>query len=236
MGGEDCWGINIDITRELASKKVFLGQACFEAGNNVFLNYNIIWKNLLKKISEVVKEKTRLEELKNHPIIKAYRKFFWSHKMDPTKIRPAGEALARRLLKKGFFKSINPIVDAGNLASAATFVSIGLYDAEKIPVKKLSLTYSIGGEVFNPIGGHSIVLEKSLPILKSGGLIMHIYPHRDCRETMVTSKTRRILALAAGVEDVSVNTVLESLEKTIEFLGEMNKKVTVIKQPIINKQ
>ena len=38
-----------------------------------------------------VKDKYKLETLKDEPIIKAYRKFFWRIGIDPTKVRPSSE-------------------------------------------------------------------------------------------------------------------------------------------------
>ena len=40
-----------------------------------------------------------LDELKDNQVFRAYRDFFWKVKVDPTKIRPASEALLRRILR-----------------------------------------------------------------------------------------------------------------------------------------
>jgi DNA/RNA-binding domain of Phe-tRNA-synthetase-like protein len=54
-----------------------------------------------------------LPSLKDHPIIRAYRDFYWRLGIDPTKQRPSSEGLARRLLAQGRLPRINSVVDAG---------------------------------------------------------------------------------------------------------------------------
>ncbi|MEM4849132.1 MAG: phenylalanine--tRNA ligase beta subunit-related protein, partial [Ignisphaera sp.] len=103
------------------------------------------------KLLEYIKNNFALDNLKEHKVIRAYRDFFWRLGVDPTKIRPANEALVRRALK-GSFPRINPIVDAGNIASAFTMIPIGMYDLDKALVP-LTIKSSVGGEVFRPIGG-----------------------------------------------------------------------------------
>src|SRR3989442_15085108 len=56
------------------------------------------------------------EALKDVPELRAYRDFFWRVGIDPTKIRPAAEALIRRILGGKPLPTINTLVDAYNLA------------------------------------------------------------------------------------------------------------------------
>src|SRR3989475_13100582 len=58
-----------------------------------------------------------LETLKDEPRLRAYRDFFWRVGVDPTKGRPAAEALLRRVVQGKPFPPINALVDACNLAS-----------------------------------------------------------------------------------------------------------------------
>jgi DNA/RNA-binding domain of Phe-tRNA-synthetase-like protein len=53
-----------------------------------------------------------LEEVKNQPIFRAYRDFFWKVGIDPTKTRPAGEALTRRILGGRDLPRVNTVVDS----------------------------------------------------------------------------------------------------------------------------
>ena len=50
-----------------------------------------------RQIFEEAARRWNLEELRENPIFRAYRDFFWKVKVDPTKTRPASEALLRRI-------------------------------------------------------------------------------------------------------------------------------------------
>ncbi|MCC6055585.1 MAG: hypothetical protein LM583_02800 [Desulfurococcaceae archaeon] len=161
-----------------------------------------------------------LDKLKEDPVARAYRDFFWRIGIDPTKTRPSSEALVRRALRDSFPR-ISPVVDAGNIASAYTMVPIGMYDMDctKPPLR---ITISRGGEVFKPIGGGEVKLEKGIPILvDSRGTVMHIYPHRDSIETMIREPTSRILIVAAGVPKVSRDLVKKAAELTAQLLEKL---------------
>jgi len=176
------------------------------------------------KLREVLGEVSRrysLEGLKNHPVARAYRDFYWRVGVDPTKTRPSGEALVRRALR-GRFPRVNPIVDAGNMASALTLVPIGLYDLEKAS-PPFRLTLSRGGEEFHPLGGKPRRLEPGLPILvDSRGTVMHLYPHRDSVHTALSESTRVVLAVAAGVPGVPGKLLVEALRLLEEFLSPLS--------------
>jgi len=86
------------------------------------------WEELFKE----VKEKYSLESLKNVPVFRAYRDFFWRAGIDPTKIRPASEALIRRILAGKSIPSINNVVDAYNLASIKTEVALAAFDEDEL--------------------------------------------------------------------------------------------------------
>jgi len=173
----------------------------------------------LTELFSYVKNSYTLENLKKHKIVRAYRDFFWKLGIDPTKTRPASEALVRRALRNQFPR-INHVVDAGNIASAFTLVPVGLYDLDRAR-PPLTIKKSLGGEAFRPIGGKEEVLEKGLPILvDSRGVVMHIYPHRDSVETCVTEQTRKIAIIAAGVPGVEKSLLI----KTVDMITQLLKK------------
>ena len=112
-------------------------------------------------------------------------------------------------------------MDAGNVASAKTMVPIGLYDLEKLR-PPLQLTLSRGGEEFKPIGGGVERLPGGLPVLlDSRGLVVHLYPHRDSRESMITDSTRAILVIGAGVPGVPRELVVSAVEEVVRLVASM---------------
>lgn len=196
----------------------------------IHIAYTISWSDSTRTITSYpyeddvsrllsyVRSTYTLEDLKDNKVIRAYRDFFWRLGIDPTKTRPASEALVRRALK-GQFPRIHLVVDAGNIASTYTLIPIGMYDIDKV-APPLTIRYSYGGEIFRPIGGRKEeVLPKGIPILvDSSGTVMHIYPHRDSIETCVTDKTLRIITIAAGVPGAEKNLVVKAVSIVIELL------------------
>jgi len=229
---ESCSVEGFCVDSRLAASGVFVALTCFEvegAGEGKSFG------ELAKAVGEELSKKyAELEALKEDSVVKAYRSFYWKLGIDPTKTRPAGEALARRLLAGKSLPAINPLVDAGNLASAKTLVPIGIYDADKLAGKKLALTLSSGGEEFKPIGGEPKLLEPGIPVLKaSDGLVVHVYPHRDSVETAVGEATKKALVVCAGVPGVPKERVLEACELVVRFSEELGLRLSVLLRPSI---
>lgn len=198
--------------RELGIKAVY----SFTWGCRVSDIDSMVLNNIVKNICNRVKNEVNLDNLRNNLIIRAYRDFYWRLGIDPTKTRPAGEAIVRRILRNSF-PHINPVVDAGNLASAETLVSIGLYDVSKISFP-CRITMSRGGELFKPIGGELKKLEPGLPILiDSSDRVIHIYPHRDSIETRITSETNSVWIVAALVPGIPIEAGIKAVLKVLEY-------------------
>ncbi len=174
-------------------------------------------KEYAKQVISKIREQYSIERLKEHPIIRAYRDFYWRIGIDPTKTRPSSEALLRRILRSSSMPLINNVVDAGNFASVETLVPIGIYDLDKIK-GSLVLRLSKRGEIFEPIGGSTEVLEEGIPVLADDEKILHLYPHRDSKYTMVRNDTKRVLVVACGVPRVPGELVKQAAEKAIEYI------------------
>ncbi len=160
------------------------------------------------------------EGLSKDPVVQAYRKFYWRIGIDPTKTRPAGEALARRLLRGKPLPRINNVVDAGNVVSARLLVPIGIYDIDRFEPPAV-IRLSRGGEVFRPIGGREERLEPGKPIMVDArGVVMHLYPHRDSIDTCVVDTTRRVMVVAAGVPGVPGELVEKAARDTMRLIAE----------------
>ena len=126
-----------------------------------------------------IERRFTLSELKTVPVFRAYRDFFWRMKIDPTKIRPAAEALIRRVLGGRSIPCINTAVDAYNLASMTTCIALAAFDVKRIKGDIIMRFTSIG-EPFLGVG-----MDKPLT-LTGGELVMEdeerllaIYPYRD---------------------------------------------------------
>ncbi len=199
----------------------------------VFVAYDVVLgvdntrytAELEEEISRAVAETRQtlsIDTLKDHPIIRAYRDFYWRVLgIDPTKQRPAQEALLRRILRGEPLPRISPVVDAGNAASVKHLVPIGLYDLAKIRGDALRIRMSRKGEVFRPIGGTPYELDNQI-VLASNGQILHVYPYRDSVETKIDPSTRDVLVVIAGVPGVEEERLVKTayyLRKLLSLLG-----------------
>lgn len=171
-----------------------------------------------ERLVEEVRSMYTLESLREHPVVRAYRDFMWRLGIDPTKTRPSSEALVRRLLRRGRFPHINNVVDSGNFASVETLVPIGLYDMDRL-APPLTLRYARRGERFNPIGGEQEELGGGEVVLADAdGRVLHIYPHRDSRETMIRGDTRRVLVVSAGVPGITRSLLMEAARLAASYI------------------
>jgi DNA/RNA-binding domain of Phe-tRNA-synthetase-like protein len=84
------------------------------------------------EVYAIAQKQWDLDRLKENPTFRAYRDFFWKLGIDPTKIRPASEALIRRILRGNSLPKINTFVDAYNLASISTAIPFGAFDLDKM--------------------------------------------------------------------------------------------------------
>ncbi|MCY0867715.1 MAG: phenylalanine--tRNA ligase beta subunit-related protein [Desulfurococcus sp.] len=175
-----------------------------------------------------LKRALSLNTLREDPRVRAYRDFYWRIGVDPTKTRPSSEALVRRILR-GEFPRVNPVVDAGNIASARSMVPIGMYDLEAVSLP-LALRLTRGYESFKPIGGGEERLPQGIPVvIDAKGRVIHVYPHRDSAETSIKASTSKALIIAAGVPGIRSETLIEALEILAGLLALLNWKTCTVR-------
>ncbi|MEM3421517.1 MAG: phenylalanine--tRNA ligase beta subunit-related protein [Candidatus Hadarchaeum sp.] len=171
-----------------------------------------------EKIAEEIKRKYRLETVKDEPVFRAYRDFFWRAGIDPTKTRPAAEALIRRILAGKPLPTINTLVDSYNLASMQTGVALGAFDAGKLR-GDLTLRLANKGEKFLGIGMDlPIVLNGVELVVSDEEKLIAIYPHRDSEETKVTLETRDLCLLICGAPGMEEQKLVEAAETAVEYI------------------
>lgn len=163
------------------------------------------------------------ENVKDIPIFRAYRDFYWKVGIDPTKTRPAGEALTRRIVGGKDLPTINTLVDAYNIASAESHVAIAAFDLEKISTGSLWMRRARSGESFLGIGmGKSIVLNGIEVVIEdqSNSDIIAVYPYRDSEATKVTEMTRHALMMMCGVPGITKEDLQRAKELTKRYVEE----------------
>jgi DNA/RNA-binding domain of Phe-tRNA-synthetase-like protein len=169
-------------------------------------------------IVEQVKEGYDLKSLKDVPIFRAYRDFFWSVGIDPTKNRPAAEALIRRILRGKPLPKINTLVDAYNLASIKTCVALAAFDSDKLR-GNLVMRFAREGEKFLGIGMEKPAeLRGSEVVIADEEKLIAIYPHRDSDQTKVTKDTENVLLLVCGVPGIEAGVLSNARQVAIDYI------------------
>jgi DNA/RNA-binding domain of Phe-tRNA-synthetase-like protein len=127
------------------------------------------------------------------PGLKPARRLFKSIGVDPTRMRPASEALLRRVLKGGGIPSINSAVDATNLISLQHLTPVGLYNRDRIDGAVL-LRLGRAGEDYQRIGKGVLHLERRIGLFDGRGGFGN--PTGDSRRTSVDAHTKNLLFVA----------------------------------------
>jgi len=167
-----------------------------------------------------VREQYTLERIKDEPLFRAYRDFFWRVGVDPTRTRPASEALVRRILAGKMLPAINPAVDAYNLASIRTGIPIAAFDADTL-AGELAMRFAEEGEAFLGIGMTApVLLHKNQVILTDDDAIVAVYPYRDSDATKITLATETVHIVACGVPKVEREKVHSAYELAVAYLQE----------------
>ena len=159
-----------------------------------------------------------IETLKDEPRLRAYRDFFWRVGVDPTKVRPAAEALLRRVIQGKPFPRINALVDAYNLASAETRIALAAFDRARLH-GDLRMRRSRPGESFLGIGMNAPVTLTGVEIVcEDANRLVAIYPYRDADASRVNSETRDVRFLVCGVPGISTGALRDAASVVANFV------------------
>jgi len=175
-------------------------------------------EELIKETLEDIRKTFDLTKLGEQRIVRAYRDFYWHElKIDPTKQRPAAEALLRRILRGKPMPRIHPLVDLCNVFQLKTLLCIGIYDLDKVK-GNLVLRRSKVGEIFYPIGSLPRALKGREIVFSDSEKILHVFPHRDSKLTAISENTSKALIVLCGVPGVSAAYLKKSLKNIKEVL------------------
>jgi DNA/RNA-binding domain of Phe-tRNA-synthetase-like protein len=187
--------------------------------NNVHVeNENEQIKRLKKAVYEEVRAKYNIETLKDNPTVRAYRDFYWRLGIDPTKTRPSGEALLRRVLHGDELPRTSTVVDAYNLASTKTIIPISGFDKDCLN-PPFHVRFAKNGETFTGIGiGKPMALTDKMLVLADEKQVLCIYPYRDSDYTKITERTRNVLIVGYGAQETIEQQLTEAVETTLAYI------------------
>ena len=174
----------------------FVG-ACVEANVvNTFYS-EPLWQEI-EALCGKLRQTLTTESLKEITSIAATRRVYKACGKDPSRYRPASEALIRRALQGKELYQRDTLVDLVNLASIAYGYSIGGFDADMFVGDTLTLGIGREGEPYEGIGRGMINIH-GLPVYRDaeGGVGT---PTSDHERTKMTINTRHLVVLINGYD------------------------------------
>ncbi len=193
----------------------FVG-ACVEAKVENSPYCKELWDEI-NALGEKYRQTLSTETLKQMSGIEATRRVYRACGKDPSRYRPASEALIRRMLQGKTLYQIDTLVDLVNLASIAYGYSIGGFDADKFKGDTLTLGVGKAGEPYEGIGRGMINIE-GLPVYRDaeGGVGT---PTSDNERTKISLGTNHTVVLINGYDGNE-----EQVRKNAEFIQSLLKK------------
>jgi DNA/RNA-binding domain of Phe-tRNA-synthetase-like protein len=178
---------------------------------------------ILKKAAcEEVRAKYNVETLKDNPTVRAYRDMYWRMSIDPTKTRPSGEALLRRVLHGNDLPNISTAVDEYNLASMKTIVPISGFDLDRL-TPPFQIRFARDDEIFAGIGMvKPLSLTTNTLVLADERQIVCIYPYRDADNTRITTASHNAMIVGYGAPEIPLLQLREAVEMALSFIKEVS--------------
>ena len=208
--------MKIIVSQEIESVCPHFVGACVEANVENSPYCQELWDEI-NAWGDKYKQTLTTESLKEMSGIAATRKVYRACGKDPSRYRPASEALIRRMLQGKSLYQIDTLVDLVNLASIAYGYSIGGFDADKFVGDTLTLGVGKAGEPYEGIGRGMINID-GLPVYRDekGGVGT---PTSDNERTKMTIGTTHLAVLINGYDGNE-----EQVKANAEFIQELIRK------------
>lgn len=208
--------MQVIVTKEIETVCPSFVGACVEAQVENSAYCQELWDEI-NALGEKYKQTLTTESLKEISGIAATRKVYRACGKDPSRYRPASEALIRRMLQGKKLYQIDTLVDLVNLASIAYGYSIGGFDADKFEGDTLALGVGKAGEPYEGIGRGMLNIE-GLPVYRDakGGVGT---PTSDNERTKMTVGTTHLVVLINGYDGNE-----EQVRANAEYIQELLKK------------
>ena len=203
---------SIKIDNELLNICPTIQLGCIQYTADVEKGNKELWNAISDAIKNIENNMT-LEDISKEKNISDSRALYKKIGKDFYRYRISSEALIRRILQgKGLYK-INNVVDANNLISIISKLSVGSYDIDRLGEK---LTFRIGrkGESYKGIGKDIINIE-NLPVF-SDEFGAYGSPTSDSEKEMINNESKNILTVLIAFSDEA--NLEHYMEKAVEIL------------------
>src|ERR1700722_934238 len=190
--------------------------------------------DLTKLLDELCARKQKeftVESLAEAESIRAIRALFRTWGMDPSKYRPASEALLRRVVQgKGLYRVSN-VVDVGNLVSIETGWPLGCYDRSRID-EPVVLRHGLAGESYEGIGKKTWNLEGRPVLGDPAGPFGS--PISDSTRSMITELATNVVIVIYIPEkapDAAAESAMKRLEERLAVFAGASAVHSAIRRP-----
>lgn len=175
-----------------------------------------LWDEIHKTTAHFRETFTK-DSIKEITSIQATRTAYRRCGKDPSRYRPSGEALCRRILTGKDLYKVDTVVDLINLASIVYGYSIGGFDADKIQGDTLTLGIGREGEPYEGIGRGTLNIA-GMPVYRdaAGGIGT---PTSDNERTKLDEGTTRLLVIVNGYDGNEHN-----VHATARYIALLTKK------------
>lgn len=215
---------SIRISSELAGK-VKLGILEFHGVHNREKDEQL-WLALLELADQY--RKTYPDFGSSKPILEPARILYKAVGMEPSRYRPASEALLKRILQKKPLYQISKLVDFGNFCSLKFMLPVGLYDYHKIHGDIL-VRLGKDGETYEGLGKPVVYLHDKLILQDREGPFGN--PSSDSLRTSVSLDTKAILFIYffpySWADDRIESVIMETRQLAEQYIqpGEIDSKM-----------
>lgn len=161
-------------------------------------------------------QKFKGKEATQDPTIRGVRLFFSRLGIDPTKNRPSGEALIKRIVDgKGLYR-VNAVVDVNNAVSLETGCPCGVYDASKLVGTAITIMIGSPGQTYEGIGGNPVNGEGKILTADSQGVFGG--PVADSKRTSITLETKDVLMLIYHPDSAPIDVLTKGMERAARHM------------------
>jgi DNA/RNA-binding domain of Phe-tRNA-synthetase-like protein len=217
------WNAQVTIRKEVSDLFPVIAVAFLRGSIQNSLTNPDLWSLILEKSNGIAGSMDE-ESIRKVEAISDGKQAYRHLGKDPNRYRLSAEALLRRIVKGKGLYPISSAVDALNLVSISTGITIGAFDSQDIK-GDIELGIGLPGEEFMAIGRGPLNVER-LPVYRDQlGAIGN--PTSDSERTQIKVSTTEILMLITGFYgDKGIGNALKQLESLLTRFCECTKCTT----------
>lgn len=216
----------MDIRIELPNTKLGL----VEADGVRVVPADAVLATVMDEICDRKRREFTVETITEDQNIRLVRAKFREWGLDPSKYRPASEALLRRVVQGKGLYHVSNVVDIGNLGSLEIGWPFGCYDRARLR-PPISFRHGAPGERYEGIGKQTWHLEGRPILADLDGPFGS--PISDSRRSMITEAAREILVILytpISAPDALLEKAMARLsERLAQFTGAAATRATIFR-------